>query len=72
MEISIDDLCGLQKMLNQTVNGFARSVAVLAEMEMMKATNEMRRSRNESDAYGEDAFAVLIKTQLEIVADIQQ
>ena len=72
MGIHIDDLFEAQSLLNQTVNGFARSVAVLGELEMMKATNEMRRSRDEADAYGEDAFAVLVKTQTQIVADMQQ
>ena len=66
----IDELVELERQLNKSIIGFGKTVAVLAELEMMKAANEERRSKGFADAYGEDAFAVLVNTQSEIVAEM--
>ena len=66
----IYELDELEKKLNKTLIGFSRSVGVMIELELMKTANEERRSKGLADAYGDDAFAVLVDTQSSIVADM--
>ena len=66
----VDELVELERNLNKSIIGFGKTIAVMAELEMMKAANEERRGKGFSDAYGEDAFAVLVETQSSIVAEM--
>ena len=70
MESNISELLEAEKGFRRTAIGFGRTVGVMAELELMKAANEERRSKGFSDAYGEDAFAVLVSTQSSIVAEM--
>ena len=71
MEVNINDIAEIQGRLSRGLVGFGRTVGVLIELELMKAANEERRSKGLADAYGDDAFAVLLETQSNIVAEMK-
>lgn len=70
MDSKIYELLEAEKRFRRTAIGFGRTVGVMAELELMKAANEERRSKGLADAYGSDAFAVLIDAQSSIVAEM--
>lgn len=48
------------KKLERAARTFSDAVDKLIHLEAMKAENEVRKSRGESSAYGEDAFLKLL------------
>lgn len=59
-------------MNSQQYSIYIKALAVYAQIEGMKAENELRRFHNQSPAYTEDAFSVCVSTLNNLSIELQR